>query len=511
MFSSVALRALPISQEGRAEAELFNTFLASVYAYKQDPLRAYKLLQKALALSPDSKYLRRTLVSVALGMDQPDLAEPYIDYINMGENEAEDWTVYAAYQIEKRDAAKALDAYQKALAKQPEDADMFRQYLALLLVTDEQKAIATLERVAKENPYTAARAYAQIGRIYKQHRQWKQALAYLDKSVAADPSEPIGHLEKAEIYENTGQHFLMLHEFEELEKIGYGNAGMFSRMGAVFLVAKDVPKAESYFLKAKQADPSDSLTNYFLSLIAEERGEFSKAVSYLQDAADYDTNDSRRLQVSFLQRKAGLPQESLRTLREAYTLFEGNVEVGFFYGLALNDDKQYKKAARVFEKLLQTNPDYAQARLHYAYALEGLKKYEAMEQQLQRVLTLQPQNAPAFNLWAYSLAERKTRLDEAEQYSKRSLELVPGDISFQDTLGWIYIRQGRLQEAEEIFEALPADVVSREPELSYHLGVLRAEQGNIPEALTHLEKAKDAWPAAKKLYKKLSGKKASAK
>ena len=499
-----SLRALPISDEGRTEARLFNTFLEATYAYDENPLRSYKLLQKALTLAPESKYLRRQLVSVALGLEKTELAEPYIDYINMGENEAEDWMVYAVYQVEKENAALALDAYQKAVAARPEDMELFSRYLALLLLTDEDKALAELHKLAVERSDAAAKAYVQIGRIYKRRKQWSTALSYFDKAIAADPADSMGYLEKAEIYEKSGQHFLMLHEFEELEKIGYGNVGTFSRMGAVFLVVHDLPKAEAYFLKAKKDDPADSLTNHFLSLIAEERGDLPQAIAYLQAAEDYNTNDERRLRVSFLQRRLGQPQQSLRTLQEAYKLFKGNVEVGFFYGLALNDDKQYHKAARVFEKILQTNPDYLQARLHYAYALEGLKKYAAMETQLQQILSVQPQNVPALNLWAYSLAERETRLDEAEQYSKKTLELVPGDISFQDTLAWIYIKQGRLQEAEQIFEALPAQVVMNEPELAYHMGVLRVSQGRNTEALVYLEKAKDGWPAAKPLYKKLS-------
>ena len=504
LLAVVPLQALPIGEEGRAEARLFNTFLESVYTYKQNPSRSYELFQKALALQPDSKYLRRMLVSVALGMDKPELAEPYVDYINSGENESEDWAVYAAYQLAKREPVKALESYKKALEARPEDMDLVYRYVTLLLLIDERKAIEELEKLAKDQPFAASRAYAQIGRIYKRKQQWQTALGYLDKSVAADPTDPAAYLEKAEIYENTAQYFLMLHEFEELEKIGYGNAGMFSRMGAVFLVVKDVPKAEAYFLKAKESDPSDSITNNFLSLIAENRGEFLQAITYLQEAADYETNASRWLQVSFLQRKANMPKESLQTLRQAYKKFEGNVEIGFFYGLALNDNKAYKKAARVFEKIITTNPDYIQARLHYAYALESLKKYNAMEEQLKQILSSEPQNAPALNLWAYSLAERETRLPEAEQYSKKSLELVPGDVSFQDTLGWIYIKQGRLQEAERIFGALPAQVIMNEPELAYHMGVLRISQGRNTEALVYLEKAKDDWPAAKALYKKLS-------
>ncbi|MBR4355805.1 MAG: tetratricopeptide repeat protein [Elusimicrobiaceae bacterium] len=494
---------LEISPQGAQEAQLFNTFLEAVYIHQNDPARAFETLKKALALQPESKYVQQLLVSAAVAMEKPELADPYVGFISQEENDAEAWSIYAAYQTQKNNPQEALKAYEKALEKNPEDTDLLYRYLLILSVTDIDKAISVLDKFAQTQPQAAAQAYTQIGRLYARQRKWETALAYLDRAIQADPEDPSPRLTKGEIYEETSQYFLMLHEFEELEKMGYGNAGSYSRMAAVFLLVKDIPKAKEYFLKAKQQDPADDASNYFLSLLSEEQKDYPQAIAYLQAAASYPTKAAWWLQVSFLQQKQNQAQESLRTLEEAYKRFDGNVEIGFFYGLSLNDSKQYKKAARVFEKVLQTNPDYTEARLHYAYALESLKKYKEMESQIQAVLASQPQNAPALNLLAYSLAQRDIRLEEAQEYATRALAVSPQDISFIDTMGWVYIKQNKLDEAEKIFAMLSDQTVAQYPEITYHVGALRFKQGRRSEALEYLKRAMKGWPAAEQLYKKL--------
>jgi tetratricopeptide (TPR) repeat protein len=122
-------------------------------------------------------------------------------------------------------------------------------------------------------------------------------LAYYDKALAVSPKDPAAMLGRAEVYEKTSQYFLMLHELEELEKIGYGSAATYSRMGSVFLLVKDLPKAETYFLKAKADDNGDIPTSYFLALIAEQKGDYARAAGYVRDAADYNENASKWVQV----------------------------------------------------------------------------------------------------------------------------------------------------------------------------------------------------------------------
>lgn len=508
LIGVLCLYALPafsfsLNQESKQEARLFKQFLKSVYAQREGDPRAGEYLEKTLQLAPDSKYLKRMLVAQALAQGDTQQAEAYISYINEGENDAQDWMVYAAYLWKTKDLAQAAQAYEKALQLEPDNVRILYQYVLLLSVMDIDKAVEKLLTLAEEYPSLTGEIYTEIGTLYLRAGNPSQALSYYNKAVEYDPTLPEPRLGRGEIYERSSQYFLMLHEFEELEKMGYANAGTLSRMGSVFLMVKDFPKAEEYFLKAKAEDKGDVPSSYFLALLAEQKGDFSRAIGYLKDSQDYDRSASKWLQVSFYQQRLNQPKESLKTLEQAYKKFDGNVEIGYFYALALNGAAEYKKAAKVFKKLLDSNPSYAEARLQYAFTLESLKKYKEMENQLAQLLEADPHNAPALNLYAYSLALRGMRLEEAQQYAARALALFPEDYSFIDTQAWIYFKQGRLDESYDLLVSIPSSVIADNLEIAYHLGAVLYEKGEWEQSRKYLEMARTEIKEAAKLYKKL--------
>lgn len=485
------------------EKQLFNDFLRAVYAqWEQDP-QSLRYLEKALKQAPDSKYLKRLLVLRALADNKIEVADQYADYINQDENDAEDWNVYGAYLWKKGQISQAEEAYKKAIDCSPEDIQRIYPYLALLSVSSPQKAVDTLEDLAVKYPDMAASLYTEIGNLFLRRKDAQHSLAYYEKALKENPEYVEARLGKAEVYERSSQFFLMLHELEELEKMGFANASTYARMASVYLLGKDFPKAEQYFLKAKAVQNDDVPSCYFLALLSEKKGDFAQAINYLKEAKDYEDDAGKWLQVSFYQQKLNQPQASVATLRQAYQKFPDSVEIAFFYGLALQQTKEWRTAARVFEKLTTSRPDYTDAWFQYAYALEGLKKYKKMETALGHVLTQQPSHAQALNLWAYSLAQRGVRLEEAQGYIARALAVSPNDYTFIDTQAWLYFKQGQLEQAAQLLFAFPAEIVMSIPEIAYHLGAVLAAQGNTQEALSLLEKAREEIPEAEKLYKKL--------
>ncbi len=495
--------ALSLNDQSKAEARLFTQFLKAVYAQRADSPKAFAELEKALQLSPDSKYLKRMLVSQALADGTPEKAEPYIGFIDQGENDAEDWLVYGAYQLKKNNLSEAEKAYDQAFKLEPDNARVLYQYVMVLSLFNVDKAVEKLLALAQEDPDLAPAIYTQIGSMYFEARRMDDALTYYNKAVQLAPDDPNPRLGRGEVYEKTAQYFLMLHEFEELEKMGYANAGTLSRMASVYLLSNDLPKAEEYFLKAKADDNGDVPSAYFLAKLAEHRGDFSRAIAYLRESSDFNRSADKWLQVSFYLQKLNQPEESLHTLRQAYQKFDGNVEIAFFYALALNDRGEYKKAAKVFKNLLATNPSYEEARLQYAFTLDSLKKYKDLDEQLNTLLEQNPKNAAALNLYAYSLAERNTRLDDAQEYIARALALSPDDNSFIDTQAWVYFKQGKYQQAADILSAVAPEYVQANPEIAYHLGAVLYALGRYDEARPYLQAASSSFKEAQKLYKKL--------
>ena len=74
----------------------------------------------------------------------------------------------------------------------------------------------------------------------------------------------------------------------------------------------------------------------------------------------------------------------------------------------------------------------------------------------------------------------------ALQYAERAYRLAPNDASIQDTLGWVLVEQGRVQDGlQHLREARLRN--SNNPEIRYHLAAALAKAGRRDEARTELE------------------------
>ena len=495
--------ALPLSPSAKQEAELFTTFLQAAYAQRSGSPQRFALLRKALKQAPNSAYLKQQIVAEALAVDVPELAKPYLDFIEDNPQDPDAWVVYGAYHVQQGNMEQAIEAYEKALSLDPDDERILSQYINVLGYAYPQKAAQTLTELAISYPLAAPMFYTEIGRLYMYHQNYPLALEALNKAISLDGTMPEPRALRAGVYEKTNQYFLMLHELEELEKMGYATAQTYAQMGSIFILVQDYARAEETFLKAKTLEPGNKVAGYFLSLLAEKRGEYSRAVSYLKETSDYASSPTKQVQVSYYQRKLNQPKASFHTLKRAYKHFPDNAEVAYLYGVALYENKKYRQTAQVLAPWVEKSPTQEDIRLQYAFALEGQQKYGAMEEQLGILLEQNPRNAAALNLYAYSLALRGQRLEEAAEYIARALAVWPEDNSFMDTQAWVFYRQSKYAQALDIVEGISPEILTANPEMAYHAGVIYAVNGQSDLAKHYLQLAAEGgWKDAKKELRK---------
>lgn len=499
---SAAAKTFPLNEESKQEEKLYLSFIEALLA-EQAGQDACPYYQKTLALAPQSKYLRRILTVCAIVQEDLAAADEYATYINEGENDGKDWAVYAFYNWRKGQLKEAQQYYEKSLETDPEDLRVLYQYVLLLTYIDPDRAAEKLQQQKANYPSIAHVIDYEIGNIYYRKKQIQKALEFYNLATQQDPEYAEPYLARAEIYEKSNQFFLMLRELELLEKTGYESAVMYSRMGSLYVIVKDDERAQTYFAKAKKLDNGDTVAGYFLALYAEEKGDYAAAAQYLRETADYDTSAAKWLQVAFYQQAGGSIEQAADTLAQAYKRFADNVEISYFYALALHDTGRYKQAAKVLKGVLKTNPSYEQARLAYAFVLEAQKKYKEMEKQLRLVLVQNDKNASAYNLLGFSLAERNERLDEAEQLAAKAVQLQPQDRAFIDSLAWVYYRQGKYAQALDLLKNLDENFVNANADVAYHLGAVYAALGQYDTARPYLQQAAGSVKEAAELLKKL--------
>lgn len=500
---ALCFAALPLGPQGKQESALYMDFLRASLAESADDPKACDYYKQALSRAPQSKYLRRVMLICALAQGDASLADQYAGYIEDGENDGEDLAVYAFYKWRKGDLKDAQEYYEKSLEKSPDDLRALYQYVLLLSFLDVDLAAQKLQARKANYPSLAHVIDYETGNIYRNKKQIDKALEYYNLATQENPDYPEPYLARADIYEKSSRFFLMLRELELLERTGYESAAAFSRMGSVFVIVKDDEKAKAYFLKAKALDNGDVPSGYFLALFAEAEGDYARAAQYLRETSDFQKDAGKWLQMAFYEQRGGDVKGALATLKQAYKKFDKNVEISYFYGLALQDAGDYRLAARVLKGVLETNPKYESARLAYAFALEGAGRYNNMDEQLALLLEQNPKNAAAWNLRGFSLADRGERLDEAQEYVTKALELNPDDRAFLDSLAWVYYKKGEYAKALELLKTLDEEFVNANPDVAYHLGAAYAALGDYAPARTYLQSVAGKVKAAAKLLKKL--------
>ena len=116
------------------------------------------------------------------------------------------------------------------------------------------------------------------------------------------------------------------------------------------------------------------------------------------------------------------------------------------------------------------------------------RNWREAERIYQQVLELDPDNATALNNYGYMLAELGERLDEAEKMIRKALKIRPNEPAFWDSLGWVYFQRGEYKKALQWVEkAVKAQ--RNDAELRYHLGMIYWKLGEREKALRELREA----------------------
>jgi predicted Zn-dependent protease len=126
----------------------------------------------------------------------------------------------------------------------------------------------------------------------------------------------------------------------------------------------------------------------------------------------------------------------------------------------------------------------------------------------ERMLEVNADNAVALNNMAYLLHEKGD--PRAEELARRALTLRPELPPIQDTLGWILISNGNVEEGRQLLESAHA-AAPDDPDIAYHLAVALEKSGEpaksseILRALLAGDRTFDSRADAERLLAEISG------
>ena len=229
-----------------------------------------------------------------------------------------------------------------------------------------------------------------------------------------------------------------------------------------------------------------------------QKNDFTAAETLLKKAIDKDHNNYQAwFDLGFVLNRLGRTDESIAAYRKSVTakpdVFESNLNLGLMLARANNPEaEQFLRAATTLKPTAHPEEGQARAWLALAHLLENKKPEDAF-QAYTKASELTPKD-PEPHLSAALLHERQKEFSAAEAEYKQVLMLDPHTMEAAIGLTNLYMKSGRLGEAEPLLRRLAAE---RPDDAGIHLqlGRVLAAQGKKEDAITEIQTSLKLAPA----------------
>ncbi|WP_093151381.1 tetratricopeptide repeat protein [Aliiruegeria lutimaris] len=139
----------------------------------------------------------------------------------------------------------------------------------------------------------------------------------------------------------------------------------------------------------------------------------------------------------------------------------------------LRAEERYDDASKAYDAAIELfdKEERGQWIVYYARAIahEREKRWELAEPDFRKALELNPGQPQVLNYLGYSYVEMQTNLDEALAMIEEAVAASPGSGYIIDSLGWVFYRLGRYEEAVEHLERA-TELMAVDPIVNDHLG-----------------------------------------
>lgn len=437
--------------------------LAYLYSeYLLDLGRAYELAKRARELLPNDPSAADTLGWILCKRGQyasaVDLLQDSASQLP-GEPEAQFHLGWALYMSGQESAAQL--AFQRALqsGKEFRGKDECNQCLAVLVV----------------NTKTAG----------------ADAVASLEKRVAAQPGDLIAWLRLATIYQRDGAADKAISAYESALKVSPKNISALINLAQLYAAKKNPQKAVEMAKAAYKLTPENQQVSLILGRLAYETGDHKLSFSLLQEAA---RNESRNPEVLFDLARAAYAmgqvpdaEAAARSALQTAPAFSRAEEAKRFLSMAVPAANSSSAGAQA-QEILKAEPDYVPALMVVAAINEQKKDASAAKQIYKKVLSLYPNFAPAQRNLAILYAQDASLDAQAYDSATKARSAYPDDPIVAKALGIIFYQQSDFAKSEKLLKE-SADKLNNDPEIYFYLGMAQYKLKKSAECKASLQQA----------------------
>jgi tetratricopeptide (TPR) repeat protein len=418
------------------------TFLANLFAAMGQSTEASELYQGILQQDPKNFHASLLLGTLYVHTRQYDKAREVFEQLVQADPDSSIGHFYLGkLHQELHEFDKALASYREAMARNWSDALAFEVADLYEVLGRYQEAIAIYREILSRDE-TSERGRGGLAGIYLQLGDLDQAMAELQK---------------------------LRNYASDIHKVDFA-------IGRLLIQQERYDEAVQQFSRLLADEPAHDAARYLLALIHYERKNFPAAEELIDpipvEAASYA--DATLLLIR-MREDAGDMAGVENILVERLAREETRKPV-FYVALATfyQEQEQPERGMDVYAAALERYPDDAQVLFRYGMFLERQGQSAMAMEQMQKVLGLEPGNPYALNYVGYTWADQGINLEAALEYIMQAVALKPQDGFIRDSLGWVYFRLGKIDQALIELEHAVA-LEPEDPNIHEHLGDVYAE------------------------------------
>jgi len=468
-------------------------------AIKKNPndLAAHRLLARI--------YIRQISDNQGQRLDPNLLAravEEYEKVTQLDPKDSESWIMLGRLQRARQNQTAAEQAFEKALAAEPDNEDALVGLAAVYLDrNDSEAAAAMFRRAAEKNP--SAASWQRLASTYEQLRQYDLAAETIRKALQFSPANaPELRRAMAQDLVNAGDYAGALDVYKQVAEDDPTDAQPHLRMSQIYIGTGDLAKAREEANKALQMSGNDQEIRYHSVVLLQAEGKPREAIQELKsvlEASEKKTYSTpqRAARMDLLQRLAVLnrmleqPDEAVAAYRQVMEL-DKTVEPRITADIidTYRGGKKFAEAQKEADAAIKKWPTDRIVRLARASLDADLGRVDNATNDIKKLLD--GRDDRTVHLALAELYEKGRKFNEAAQQLDAAEKLSPdeGDkVTVWFMRGAMYEKMKNLPSAETEFRKVLKVVPDHAATLNYLGYMLTDRNVRVPEGLELIQKA----------------------
>lgn len=362
----------------------------------------------------------------------------------------------------------------------------FEKAMRLLDSGDSSGAEASLQKVlAQDARYVPA--LVAMAEIRARQGRRADAEGFFQKALVVDPSGAGLQRSYARFLITQGKLDAAVQALQKAARAGK-SAPVQIELGEALLAQKKADLALAAFREASTLDPKSSAAQRGMGTALALLGKSAEAEAALSQAYSLAPDDPAVLfTFAMYYRERGNLAKSEDYLRKLVAVAPKHQGALVAWGDLLASRNDPAKAMEMYNRAIAVAPA-APIYIRIGMIQHQANKISEAEAAYRKAIELDPKAAEAQNNLAYLLLSQNRQLGEAEALARKATSLEPANAGFRDTLAMILKARGNVDAAILELEKA-AQLKPENPEALYHLAMLYADKGKLPQARSLLSRA----------------------